>query len=180
MRHVVPRLRSGLALSAAALGCLTLLTACGSSSSDSSGTTTSAQGALALAHTSLGTIVTDSAGMTVYVYDKDTQGTTSSACKAGCLGVWPPVEITGSPTAASGLTGTLGTITAPDGGKQLTLDGLPLYTYAGDKAAGDVTGQGFDGIWWVVGPTGTKLTGTATTSPSTSTSPDSGGGRGGY
>jgi predicted lipoprotein with Yx(FWY)xxD motif len=59
------------------------------------------------------------------------------------------------------VTGTVATITGANGAKQVTLNGLPLYTFAGDSAAGDVTGQGVGKIWWVVGADGTKITSSA-------------------
>lgn len=102
-------------------------------------------------------IVVDGTGMTVYVFDNDTANSGKSACEGNCLASWPPVTTTGTPTA-EGVTGTLGTITLPDGKDQVTLNGLPLYRYAADTAAGDVNGQGVGGIWWVVGPDGAKVT----------------------
>ena len=47
---------------------------------------------------------------------------------------------------------------------QLTLDGLPLYLFAGDKAPGDINGQARQGVWWVVAPDGSKVTRAATPS----------------
>jgi predicted lipoprotein with Yx(FWY)xxD motif len=57
--------------------------------------------------------------------------------------------------AGSGVTGALGTITRDDGTLQVTLSGVPLYYYAGDKAAGDTTGQGLFSKWYLVSPAGT-------------------------
>ena len=54
-----------------------------------------------------------------------------------------------------------GTITWDDGTMQVTLGGMPLYTFSGDSDAGDVTGQGVQDVWWAVAPDGTKVTGTA-------------------
>jgi len=113
---------------------------------------------LTTASTPLGTVVVDSAGMTVYVFDKDTANSGSSACTGACLATWPPVTTSSSTPTATGVTGTLGTIRTPAGTRQITLQGLPLYTYAGDKATGDVTGQGVNNIWWVVSPNGMKAT----------------------
>jgi hypothetical protein len=58
------------------------------------------------------------------------------------------------PSAA--VAGTLGVITHPDGGRQVTYDGLPLYVYAKDAKAGDTNGQGVGNIWFVVKPTDTS------------------------
>ena len=112
---------------------------------------------LGTADSSLGTIVVDGTGMTVYVFDHDTQGTTSSACTGGCAAAWPAVHGDAT-TTLDGVTGDLGSITGPDGQPQVTLNGWPLYYYAGDKAAGDVNGQASGGIWWVVGTDGVKIT----------------------
>lgn len=130
----------------------------GSPSSQASQPADSGTG-LALADTSLGKIVVDGNGMTAYMYDKDTQGTKTSACTGACLSLWPPILSTSATPKADGVTGTLGTIKTPDGKMQVTLDGWPLYLYAGDSKAGDVTGQGFKDIWWVVDAAGQKVGG---------------------
>jgi predicted lipoprotein with Yx(FWY)xxD motif len=114
--------------------------------------------ALATASTSLGTVVVDGKGLTVYVFDKDAKGATSSACSGGCATTWPAVETSSTTPGVSGVSGSVGTITGTDGKLQVTLDGLPLYTFASDSAAGDVKGQGIGGIWWVVAPDGSKIT----------------------
>jgi len=86
------------------------------------------------------TILVDAAGMTLYTYANDSAGT--SACTGGCAGEWPPLTSTGTPTATSGITGTLATITRSDGTTQVTYNGMPLYTWEGDQQPGDVTGNG--------------------------------------
>jgi predicted lipoprotein with Yx(FWY)xxD motif len=154
------------ALAAGAFG----LAACGGGGSGygSSGTTsggasqsasaTAAGGTvLKTANTSLGTVVVTSTGRTVYYFEKDTANSGKSACTGGCASIWPAVTVTGTPTA-TGVTGKVGTITRADGTKQITLGGHPLYMYAGDSKAGDVTGQGVMGIWWVVSPSGEEMT----------------------
>lgn len=118
-----------------------------------------ASGALAVAETSLGQVVVDGEGMTAYMYDKDTQGTDTSACTGPCLTQWPPILSESETPEADGVTGTLATIDTPDGEHQVTLDGWPLYTFAGDAAAGDVNGQGVGGIWWALTPAGEKIGG---------------------
>lgn len=114
---------------------------------------------LGVADTSLGKIVVDGDGMTAYMFDKDTQGTKTSACTGVCLSQWPPILSDSATPEADGVTGTLATIDTPDGEHQVTLDGWPLYTYAGDAAKGDVNGQGVQGIWWVLTPAGQKIGG---------------------
>jgi predicted lipoprotein with Yx(FWY)xxD motif len=147
---------------AAALGLLAV-TGCGSSGGedDTGATTTSAAaaGVLATADSDLGEIVVDAEGSTVYVFDRDTAGSGSSSCAGTCLDNWPAVTVEGEAAPeVEGVTGEVGTIERDDGTRQVTLDGLPLYTYAGDSDAGDVTGQGVQGVWWVVSPDGAKVT----------------------
>jgi predicted lipoprotein with Yx(FWY)xxD motif len=95
--------------------------------------------------TSIGPVLADSKGFTLYWYSKDTGMT--SACTGGCATAWPPVI--GKPAAAMGvrLTGKFGTITRTGGMKQATYKGHPLYTYAGDTAPGQVKGNGLGGVW---------------------------------
>ncbi|MEA2827130.1 MAG: hypothetical protein QOG43_1569 [Actinomycetota bacterium] len=99
----------------------------------------------------LGQIVVDGAGLTVYTWDKDTSST--SGCTGGCAGTWPAVLVpagTATPTA-DGVSGTLASSPRSDGGgNQLTLDGKPLYRYAADAAPGDAKGDGVGGVWHVV------------------------------
>jgi predicted lipoprotein with Yx(FWY)xxD motif len=115
--------------------------------------------ALATATTSLGEVVVDGTGMTVYVFDTDTQGAETSACTGQCLANWPPVTTDSADPVVDGVTGEVGTIAGPDGSMQLTLDGWPLYTFAGDSAPGDVNGQGVNDVWWAVAPDGSRITG---------------------
>jgi predicted lipoprotein with Yx(FWY)xxD motif len=130
-----------------------------STTSAGASATTGGGTALSTADSDLGPIVVDSSGRTVYVFDKDTSGSGSSACSGGCAQVWPAVTAESDTPSVEGVSGKVGTIARDDGTKQVTLDGLPLYTYAEDSAAGDVTGQGVQGVWWVVAPDGTKIAG---------------------
>ncbi|MGX1934833.1 COG4315 family predicted lipoprotein [Microbacterium resistens] len=161
-------MRRTLAIGALALGML--LAGCGSpgaaetsappaSDAGGYGDAPSSGADLMLAETALGEIVVTADGMTAYVFDKDTQGVAESACTGACLGNWPPILAAGSEPVGDGITGELGTIDTPDGKKQITLDGWPLYTFAGDAAAGDVAGQGVQDVWWVVDATGAKIGG---------------------
>ena len=160
---------------AAVLG-LFVLTSCGSNSNgndtasgggSSSSSESSADAVLKTADSDLGEIVVDAEGRTVYVFDKDTAGDGKSVCSGDCLAKWPAVTADSDKPAVDGVTGEVGTITRDDGSTQVTLGGMPLYLYAGDSQAGDVTGQAVGGIWWVVGPDGAKITATAASEPST-------------
>jgi predicted lipoprotein with Yx(FWY)xxD motif len=99
--------------------------------------------------------------MTLYLFEKD-KGTMST-CTGACAQFWPPLTTKGPAKAGTGIAaGKLGTTKRSDGSTQVTFDGHPLYYYSGDKKPGDVTGQGLDtfgGLWWVLSPTGTAITG---------------------
>jgi len=105
---------------------------------------------LTVSHTSAGDALAGANGRTLYIDTQEQNGTI--ACTGGCAQAWPP--LTGEVTAGSGVTGTLGTVTRPDGSVQVTYNGAPLYYYATDAAAGDATGQGIGGIWFIASPAG--------------------------
>jgi predicted lipoprotein with Yx(FWY)xxD motif len=132
---------------------------------DDSGTTTSSTAGedaagggaeVRAADTDLGLVVVDADGRTLYVFDND-EGSTS-ACEGGCADTWPPLTTEGDPTGGDGVNADLlGTTDRSDGTTQVTYNGRPLYTYAADADAGDTTGQGVGGIWWVVAPDGAPI-----------------------
>jgi Uncharacterized protein conserved in bacteria len=146
------------ALGVVGLALLVLAGCAANTPSPGGGGSADAGGSLSTTSTSVGDIIVDGTGMTVYVYDQDTANSGKSACTGSCATQWPAVKTTKATPTVAGITGTVGTIDAVGGGKQVTINGLPLYTYAGDASAGDLTGQGFGGIWWVVDPAGTKIT----------------------
>lgn len=113
---------------------------------------------ITVAGSSIGEIVVDGQGMTAYVFDKDTAGTDSSACTGECEALWPAITSESDTPVVDGVTGTVATITGVAGGKQITINGLPLYTYANDGAPGDMNGQGLNDVWHVVAPDGTAIT----------------------
>ncbi|MDQ0754980.1 hypothetical protein [Arthrobacter sp. B3I4] len=116
---------------------------------------------LKTAATKAGPAVVDAKGMSVYFYTKDTKDSGTSACTGSCIAAWPPV-LSGSGTpSADGVTGKLGTINTPDGKKQLTVNGMPVYYYFKDKAPGDITGQGVGSVWYLVNPAGDMITSAA-------------------
>jgi predicted lipoprotein with Yx(FWY)xxD motif len=124
---------------------------------------------------SAGTFLATSSGHAVYLWSKDGDG--MSACTGACTGAWPPVTTTGQVTASGGAKSSdLGTITRPDGTKQVTYDGHPLYFFSGDSGPGMASGQGNDGFgakWWLVSPSGSDVTSavTAFTKSGSGTSP---------
>ena len=92
------------------------------------------------------TVLANAKGFTLYSFAPDTPAT--SKCYGSCAAYWPPV--TGSPAAAAGLPGTVGTIKRSDGSAQLTYNGHPLYTYIGDSAPGQAKGNNLNlngGLW---------------------------------
>jgi predicted lipoprotein with Yx(FWY)xxD motif len=122
------------------------------------------------ATTSLGTVLTDAQGFTLYYFlpEKDA---TIGACTAGCLTAWPPLVVTGTPTAVSGVTGTLATVSIMANGAaatEVTYNGWPLHTFASDTAPGQTNGQGVGGKWFAATPA-TASTSTGTTSASATT-----------
>jgi predicted lipoprotein with Yx(FWY)xxD motif len=164
------------------LGAATLvLAACGNGSSGSgssnagssttAGTSSSsaAPAELSTAKTSLGTVVVDAKGRTVYEFDKDTVGSATTACAGPCIGLWPQVTTTSDAPTVKGLTGKIGTAPNADGSKQLTLNGYRLYTFSGDSQAGQVNGQAFMNIWWVLSPAGQLIKASAGAASSSGT-----------
>lgn len=112
--------------------------------------------AIALADTSLGTILVDGQGLTLYMFTADADG--KSACSGDCRASWPPVTGTGDPVLGAGLNAAdFATITRDDGATQVTFHAMPLYTFAGDKATGDANGQGVGGKWFVLKADGTVV-----------------------
>ena len=104
----------------------------------------------------LGKFLADDKGMTLYMYTKDTKDTTN--CYDKCAQAWPPLLQSDKPTLKDGVDGSLlGTTTRKDGAIQVTYAGMPLYYYFKDKAAGDVTGQNSNSVWYVVAPDGTVV-----------------------
>ena len=116
---------------------------------------------LKVADSKAGQIVVDGKGMSVYYYTKDVKDSGTSTCTGGCLDAWPPVLATADTPTVDGVTGTVGTIATPDGKKQLTVNGMPVYLYAKDLAAGDTTGQGVGSVWYLVAPSGEMITAAA-------------------
>ena len=106
---------------------------------------------------SLGSFLVDSKGMTLYIFTKDTANT--SNCSGTCANNWPPLLSNGTPVAGTGVSASLlGAIKRADGSMQVTYNSLPLYYFAGDKAAGDTKGQGVKSVWYVIDAAGKPIT----------------------
>jgi predicted lipoprotein with Yx(FWY)xxD motif len=91
-------------------------------------------------------------GKTLYIYTKDSPG--KSVCDGGCATAWPPFILGPGETvkAGTGVSGTFATIRRDDGSMQVTYNDVPVYYFAADQKAGDVTGQGVGGVWYVAAP----------------------------
>lgn len=150
----------------------------GSSSSSAKPAASSSGASVMSASTSLGKIITDSQGRTLYLFSHDTGK--KSTCTGACASNWPPFTAASKPAASGGISaGALTLVKRSDGSKQVTLNGHPLYYFAGDQSAGQTNGQGVDEFgaeWWTVGPSGTKVTVAPKSSTSSSSSSSSGGG----
>ncbi len=104
----------------------------------------------------LGAFLADDQGRTLYLFTKDTKGT--SNCYDQCAQAWPPLVSSGQPTLKDGVsTDLISTTVRKDGSVQLTYNGWPLYYYAKDKAPGDTTGQAVSNVWWVVSGEGNAI-----------------------
>ena len=106
--------------------------------------------ALKVIRTRAGTVLASSRGLTLYYYAEDKPGSGKSMCTGSCATAWPPLAAPVKAPAGVRLPGRLRTITRPNGLKQVTLNGYPLYLYIGDKAPGQATGNGIGGAWHVI------------------------------
>ncbi len=118
-----------------------------------------AAAALTVGTSTFGAIITGAGGRAVYLFEKD-KGTASS-CYGACAAAWPPVLVTGTPVAGTGVNASLlGTAKRTAGSMQLTYGGFLLYYFAGDSKPGDVSGEGsqaFGAGWDLVSPAGKKV-----------------------
>jgi predicted lipoprotein with Yx(FWY)xxD motif len=123
----------------------------------------------------LGSVVTDQDGLTLYRSDKDKAKPSVSNCTGECARTWPPVIVTdpGQVAVAEVDPMLVGTVTRMDGSMQLTLGGWPLYHYTDDSKPGDAGGQGVGGTWFASTPQGTKA---QTKAAQPEPAPDAGGG----
>jgi predicted lipoprotein with Yx(FWY)xxD motif len=161
-------MRIALPMRAAALaGSLSLLVAAGTASATPQATRT----LLTVRTTSLGKVLADRSGRTLYLFEKDRRG--KSACAGSCVSFWPPLTTGAKPRAGAAVKASLlGMIRRSDGRMQVTYRGHPLYRFSLDKRPGQTNGEGLDDFgahWYAVSPAGTKVV-----KPTTS------GGGGGY
>lgn len=113
--------------------------------------------AISVAGTSLGRIVVDGTGRTLYRFDDDTNKPSVSNCVGACLTEWPAVPYVAGLTVTGVASSLVGQLKRANGTVQLTIGGFPMYLFAGDSKAGDTRGQAIGGTWWAVAPTGARI-----------------------
>ncbi len=111
-----------------------------------------------LRHTSVGTILVNGAGFTLYRFTMDSRNKDTCAKVSECLANWPALRTSGKPAAGPGVKASLlGTIALPGGGRQVTYAGHPLYTYAASSERAETVYVGavqFGGTWDAVNSSG--------------------------
>lgn len=93
-----------------------------------------------------GGMLVNSAGMTLYTFDRDPAGSGKSVCNGPCAKNWPPLHAAESDKAS----GDWSVIMRDDGSRQTAYKGKPLYLWVKDQKPGDKTGDGFKNVWHVV------------------------------
>jgi predicted lipoprotein with Yx(FWY)xxD motif len=182
-------MRIGWLAGPATAAAIVMLAACGSSggggtnssapAGNSGGSSSSKSVVVKIEKTGVGSVLTNASGFTLYTFQADS-GSTSN-CYGSCATFWPPLLGTAHMAAGQKIDGHFGTTTRKDGKIQVTYDGHPLYTYAGDTAPGDTKGNAINqdgGIWNVITTSKSGASGGAQPQPSASAS--TGGGGGGY
>lgn len=113
---------------------------------------------ITLRSTALGRIVVNGRGRTAYEFTRDRRNRDSCAKVSGCLSVWPAITVKGNPIAGPGIKRSLlGTVRLPNGVKQVTYAGHPLYTYSADTGPGQTDYVGapeFGGTWFAINAAG--------------------------
>ena len=154
-------------VAAAAIGAMLALSACGHKAAAGSGGGGSAKGVTVGSESlaGIGSVLDNSRGFTLYHLTKEQNG--QIQCTGSCVGVWPPLMTNGAavPSSMAGLPSKFGTIARPEGGTQVTYDGMPLYTYSGDTGPHQSNGQGIQGVWFAVAATTASSPGPVATSP---------------
>jgi predicted lipoprotein with Yx(FWY)xxD motif len=139
------------------------LAACGTAATGNGGgsapSSPSGPATISVRANSLGQILADANGKTLYLFEADTSA--ASTCSGACAQAWPPVTTNGGPKAAAGASQSLlGTTTRSDGKTQVTYNSHPLYRFVSDTKPGDTNGEGstaFGAGWDVLSPAGDKI-----------------------
>jgi predicted lipoprotein with Yx(FWY)xxD motif len=157
MKQLLSRRLIALAIVFGAIAAATMLVAAAqakvSSKSRATGTV------VALRKAAIGTILVDSRGRTLYLFEKDRNGV--SMCNSACMSYWPALTSHATPHAGRGVKQSLLRLSrAHNGVRQVTYAGHPLYTFVGDKRAGQTTGEGlsnFGAEWYALAASGQKV-----------------------
>ena len=116
---------------------------------------------VALRHTSLGSILVNSSGRTLYEFTRDHTNKNTCAPISGCSEAWPPLKTSRRATGGPGIKASLlSSINLPGGGKQVTYAGHPLYTYSGDSGPAETSYVGFKsfgGTWYAINASGSTV-----------------------
>jgi len=162
---VIPGLRPARALLAATgLAAAVCVAGCGGSSAPVARSSASGGAAVTIGTRSLtgvGSVLVNSHGYALYMFEPDAQRQVT--CTGLCAATWPPVKISASGRLVAGpgvRADLLGSDPDPAGGRVVTYNGWPLYTYSGDVQPGQFTGQGIDlngGVWFLIRPSGEPL-----------------------
>jgi predicted lipoprotein with Yx(FWY)xxD motif len=135
-----------------------LLAAAGAAGAAGAGAAGARRAKLEVSRTALGSILANGRGFTLYVFTRDRRKHDSCVSIGDCPRIWPILKTHGRPRLGAGVNRSLvGTIKLPDGRRQVTYAGHPLYTYLGDTGPGDTSYVGFSqfgGRWYAIDPAG--------------------------
>jgi len=136
-------MRSRLTSTAAALASAALLLgACGGEDNGDGGGSGDTASTVSVQSIDGADVLVDSRGAALYTSEQEEDGTVR--CTKACASIWLPLAAPGGqPSAAEDVPGELGVVKRPDGSRQVTLDGAPVYRFAEDGGPGKVTGDGF-------------------------------------
>jgi predicted lipoprotein with Yx(FWY)xxD motif len=128
---------------AAGFGMLALVAGCSSSAGNAQSNQAGEGATVAVRDVSGGQVLVNSSGRTLYTSDQEKAGGKILCSSRDCLAIWTPFTVAKGqqPTAPSGISSTLSTVSRPDGSIQVAFKGGPLYTFSFDHAAGDVHGD---------------------------------------
>jgi len=155
------------------------------SMSSAGGAMQTATATLKVERTRAGMVLAGSKGLTLYYYTKDKPHSGRSACFGSCLKAWPALAAPVKAPAGARMPGPMGTIHRGNGTVQVTINGYPIYYYVGDKAPGQISGNGVEGTWHIIkikmkSGSAASAANKATTAPKVTTTPTANTGGGGY
>jgi predicted lipoprotein with Yx(FWY)xxD motif len=105
---------------------------------------------LKVERTRAGMVLAGSKGLTLYYFTKDKPHSGRSACFGSCLKAWPALAAPVKAPAGARMPGPMGTIHRGNGTVQVTINGFPIYYFVGDKAPGQIAGNGVEGTWHII------------------------------